>query len=367
MNKKIKIMYVITQLQRGGAEFLLLNICSGLLKKDKNIEIKGVSLLNKLDLACEFEKHGIEVICLNVEHKRFPIKVYKLYKLIKKFKSDIVHSHLLNADRFAVIASLLAGVKHRTCTAHNIDLDVPRPEKLSRVICSILAEKIIAVSHSAKKFYIKNRIYPENKIEVIHNCPGFQIENIRPRYLSQRPYCIKLINIGSLRVQKGQIYLVQAMKILQKYPVKFQLEIYGRTIKDYDNVLKKEVSKLMLENVFFKGATDDVQRALKNSDILIASSLREAFHMVVLEAMSLGVPIVATKIPSHREILKNVDERMFVEPKDPEAIAKSVMILVENLDIYNKISQEVLKGAEKFSIEKAVDRYYNFYKNLMGI
>ena len=87
--------------------------------------------------------------------------------------------------------------------------------------------------------------------------------------------------------------------------------------------------------------------------------------MVVLEAMSLGVPIVATTIPPHREILKDVDERVFVEPKDPDAIAKSVMMLVENLDMYNKISQEVLKGAEKFTIEKTVDTYYNFYKNLM--
>ena len=263
MNKKIKIMYVITQLQRGGAEFLLLNICSGLLKKDKNIEIKVVSLLNKLDLACEFEKHGIEVIYLNVEHRRFPIKVYKLYKLMKKFKSDIVHSHLLNADRFAIIASSLASVKHRICTDHNVDLNVSRPEKLSRIISSLFAEKIIAVSHSARKFYVRNRIYQEKKIEVIHNCTGFLVKNMKTRYLSQRPDCIKLINIGNLRVQKGQIYLIQAMKILQKYPVKFQLEIYGSAIKDYDSVLKKEVSKLKLEDVFFKGATDDVQKALK--------------------------------------------------------------------------------------------------------
>lgn len=364
MNTKMKIMQVITQLQRGGAELLLLNICSGLIQKDKNIEIKIISLLKNLDLAPEFEKFGIEVICVNSEFDRFFIKIYKIYKQIKKFNPVIVHSHLLNADRYAFIAAFLAGVKHRICTAHNMEPKISRPKKISRIVTSLLAKRIIAISNCAKEFHVKNRCYPEKKLEVISNCPGFTTDNIKPRSLQKMPEYIKLLNIGKLMVQKGQLYLIHAMKELQASSYNIILEIYGKG-KDHNELfLRNEVAKLKLENVFFKGVTENIKDVFMNHHIMITPSLWEGMPLTVLEAMSMGIPIIASDIPPHREVLLGVDSRIFIKPKDPKAIAKTVKMLIEDLSYYNKVSQQVLKCAERYTIPKTVDKYYNFYKSL---
>ncbi len=166
---KKKIIQIIWGLQRGGAELLVLQICTGLIQKNNNIDLKVIVYKKALDLAPEFEKAGIEVICLDVFGKRFYKKIYLTYKLLKKLKPDIIHTHFTAVDHWALIAGFLAGIKHRFTTVHNIENVSSVKDNLFRIITSLLANKIIAVSHCAKKFYIKNKIYPAKKLDVIYN------------------------------------------------------------------------------------------------------------------------------------------------------------------------------------------------------
>ncbi len=152
------------------------------------------------------------------------------------------------------------------------------------------------------------------------------------------------------------------MQILKEYSNKYQLEIYGKNYQDYKTILLNETNKLKLNNVIFKDETDDIPYILNNSHILIASSIKEAFHIVVVEAMSMGLPVIASDIPAHKELLEGVDPCVIVKQKTPKAIADAVNNIVTHPETYQKISEQVLERSKHFSISTTLKNYYNLYQ-----
>lgn len=365
MEKKIKIIQIIWGLERGGAELLLLNLCKGLLKKKYNIELKVIVYKRALELAPDFEKAGIEVICLDVFGKRFYIKIQKTFRLLKKLRPDIIHTHFTAVDPWALTAGLFAGVKYRYTTVHNIGKADSLRNKISRSITSRLANTIVAASHNARHYYIRNRFYPAGKLKVVYNCPSFSVKRISPKICPDitQVDCIKVVNIDNLRAEKGHIYLIRAMHLLHKFSSKYRLEIYGKDYKNYKSTLTNEVQRLSLTNTFFKNKTNDVPNILNSCHLLISSSIKEAFHMVVVEAMSLGVPFVVSDIPIHKELLKGVDQSVFSEQNNSDSIAHAVNNIITNSALYNKISNQIIERSRFFSVSNTVENYYNLYRS----
>jgi glycosyltransferase involved in cell wall biosynthesis len=245
-------------------------------------------------------------------------------------------------------------------------MDQPETTKarISFKVSSFFSNSVIAVSESARKFYIENHFYNQKKLRVIYNCPGFKPMEHKPRIkeFSERSV-IKLVNIGSLRVQKGQIFLIRAMKILQSSGLRFQLDIYGADRFGYGDTLHKEIRANNLCNVFVHDETKDVEKVMQQSDIFIASSIHEAFHMALLEALCVGLPSVATNIPPHQEILESMQAKVLVEPANAAAISEGVLRMILQKGLYTDFSKEALKRAEYFSLEKAVKKHYDLYSN----
>lgn len=360
MLKKNKIIYILPTLNRGGAELLVLQLCKGLKKKNSAIIIKIIVLYEKGVLSELFENNGIEVKTLLLRKVNGVKKIIKTWREINRFKPDVVHTHLLPADKIGLIAAFLCGVKYRISTAHNMEPTDRFPDKLARIVASVFSHNIIAVSNSARDFYIKKRFYPKRKIKVVYNAPGVDLTyvgNINRKVVSP----IQVISIGKYAPQKGQIYLIRAMTELEKTGIDYRLSIFGSSLTDYKKKLNDEVNRLNLSNVFMYDATSKLQRVFERAHILVASSLWESFHMVLVEAMYTGIPIVATDIPPHREVLKGIDPCVFVPVKSSKAIAEKIQLLASNTTLYKKIESQMLKRAPYFSIDKMVDSHYTIY------
>ena len=88
--------------------------------------------------------------------------------------------------------------------------------------------------------------------------------------------------------------------------------------------------------------------------------------MVVVEAMSLGLPIVASDIPAHKELLEGVDSAVFYTKDNPEELAQAVNNLITHPVLYNTISRQVAQRSKDFSTAKTVNNYYNLYRQATG-
>lgn len=367
MAKKTRLLFMLSSIDIGGAELLVLNICKGLLKKDPDIEIHLLTYFSGSSLQTEFKEAGVILKQLMLPNNRSIINIIKKIILpfiyILKIRPVAVHTHLLDTDRYGQISAFLAGVKKRYSTVHNIEKNEESGFRQTRKIVSMFASKIIFVSRCALKYYTDNNSYPEKKSIVIYNCPSFDTDTeISPRTLSQGKKTISIINIGRINIQKGQIYLIQALKKLELSDYNFVLNIYGGDYLTYKPVLEQEIRNLELTNVFFKGVTRDIKRVLLSSDIMVASSIEEGFHIAVVEAMSLGIPVIATDIPPHREIFDALpDYRSFVPASDPEAIKNAVTYLLQNPDYFLDLSKQEITRSRDFSLSKLVDNYYNLY------
>lgn len=363
----MKIAYFTVTIENGGTEKLLLRLCSQYKKDDANVEPFIVVLEKKKeDLLADFERSNIPVEYLNIASDAFNIvSLFKIIRWLLKNKPEIVHTHAgAKIDKFILFAAAYCGIKKRYCTIHNMDQSTSFRARFSYKIISVLSKKVIAVSEGANFFYQKNNFFTAKKMVVIFNCPGFQVNSVKLRTEGLRAKkIIKLINVGGLRHQKGQIFLLQALDLLKSSPYNFQLKIFGVDRFGYGGILYEETSKLKLNNVLFLGNSNDLETEFNNADILIASSIKEAFHMVVVEAMSAALPVIATDILPHREILSTIPEKIIIEPSSARALADGILKMVEDESLYIKMSREELIRAVDYSVSHAVQKHLDLYKS----
>lgn len=354
----IKIIHIINNLNRGGAETLLLNIIKGLNSTSDEFDIRVLILEDKQHLTPQFLENNIPVDLIDCLKKSYAARVLDIAKYLKRIRPDFVHTHLLHADKAGLPAAFLAGVKKRYCSVHNMEQGRNSSDKRARLISRLFAHKFIAVSNSAKDFCVRNKLYPSGKIEVIYNVPGFQLKE---QLVRNKRMIMSAIHVARLHEQKGQKYLVKAFHLLKERGTDCHLAIYG--VGSEQSALEDIIKVHNLTNVTLAGQSDDIPSKLQEYDFFIASSIWEGFNMAMVEALSVGLPVIATDIPPHREILTQFGEYgLLVAPESAESIADKVeQVLSMTDETYRKYSELSIKLSRKFSYDEMVNSYRALY------
>lgn len=162
---------------------------------------------------------------------------------------------------------------------------------------------------------------------------------------------VKLLYIGTIEKRKGLIHLIEAFRYLDKE--KFILNIIGGTQNsdDYFKSLMMKISELDLADIiFFRGRVCDVelQEYYRSSSLFVFPSLWEGYGMVAAEAMSHALPVVASNIPSLREIVDDGSNGYLVEPANPRALAEKIRILAEDRDRIERFSDSAYRKSNSF-------------------
>jgi len=347
------------------------------LNKEKFNPILACSSYSQLNKWCEnFEKEGIKTIRIDVKHKHDPRHFFHLKKILKDEKIDILHIHVWNpaSGRYAILAANSCKIPIVT-TEHD-------PFKLSflkNLFKKSTLEKvktIITVSENNQK--ILQKLYPEHKkkIKVIYN--GIDIswwQSQTLRFTDEDRKTIKknifladtdtliIISIAELHERKGLKYLIEAIPdIIKKYP-ETKLVIIGEG-KDRKN-LEHLIGRLGIENhVLLAGKQKEIPKVLKSSDIFVLPSLREAFGLVILEAMITGLPVIASKVGGIPEIINNKNG-LLVESENPEKLANTLLDLIAHPDRCKKLSAYGQKTVlEKFTAKKMAEEYEREYSSI---
>lgn len=201
----------------------------------------------------------------------------------------------------------------------------------------------------------KERIfYIANGISVGEDCKKTLIESI-----------VNIIFVGRLTPQKCCDQLIYACELLDKRGICFHLTILG------DGPLRDDLTLLVRnleqENkISFVGHQSDTLSYMSQADILVLPSEKEGMSNVLLEAISIGLPIVSTNVGSAKDQVGPFGEQFLCVPKDPRCLANKIELLSKDPELLSKYGRYLHnRGHELFSIEAVATSYIYRYGELL--
>ncbi|MCL5410696.1 MAG: glycosyltransferase family 4 protein [Patescibacteria group bacterium] len=368
---KIKLVQIIADSKIGGGP----NHILGILRNIDKEKFDCFLICPKGFLSDEAKKID-EITVINVEMKsKFDLKsVLQLREELQEIKAEkdpfgpmIVHSH---GPRAGFISRLISPIGAKLVyTEHlltkNYRLGSPLNYWLQKKIISIQNQKtdlIIAVSSSVKDYLVENNLAPSEKMVVINNAIELADINSEKKVKSANKAPI-IGTVGSLNVQKGQEYLIEAMSLMKlKYPLA-TLEIIGDG--PLKNPLKLKAKELGIErNVSFLGYKENIEKYIKHWDVFVLPSVSETFGIVVLEAMRAGVPVVASNVGGVKDIITNNVNGILVKSKNPKEIANAALKIIGHPALAAKMKRSGKERVRDFSWQKKIKELENSYLGL---
>jgi len=364
MREQIKVLEIIDSLGSGGAESLLKNFVLEA-KKNKIFNIEIATLYSNAIFKEEIKNAGIPVWDLNLEYKYDLRVIIKLIKLIKKKKYNIVHVHLFPANIFVAVASLFLPKDIKWIFSEHSVYNRRRSFKIFKILDSFTYGrylKIICVSKQVQSALLNWMPSTKGKTKVVSNAvPVSGLLEIRNCKIYD------ILFVGRLTQAKGVDVLLRAIKILKnKYSKNLKIAIVG------DGPLKENLNNLTAElgvngEVKFLGVRKDIEELMVSSKIFVLPSRWEGLPMVILEAMSRGMSIIATKVGGIPELIENGKEGILISPEDSETLARAISSLLKNEELQEKLSQAAYeKVRENYSIETYSAKMLDFYGLLVN-
>lgn len=220
--------------------------------------------------------------------------------------------------------------------------------------CTKKLDKLIVLTKSDKKQWEKTH----KNVEQIPNFIPFNNTIISSTKHK------KVITVGRLDAQKGYDMLIEAWRYVTAKHPDWELNIYG--IGEWEEMLQNKINKYNLKNqVHLKGSTENIISKYIESSIYVMSSRYEGFGMVLIEAMSCGLPVVSFDCefgPS--EIIENGIDGFLVENKNIIQLAEKINILIENDKLRKEMGEKAFINAKRFSKETIMDQWIELFKSL---
>lgn len=374
--KKSKILFISTNLKGGGAERMILNILLHL-----HPDIYKIYLVL-------FEHEGVYVgqvpayvkkIFLIIKNKFNYIKIILLlaFKLFSGLKPDIVISFMILPNILTILSSLISLFKPKIIISirNNPEMDFISQKKkcFKKVLMNILypfASHIIVISKGIKNTLITNNNFKRDKIRVVYN--GIDINYVQTLArkipddpLFQKKGCYYITACGRLTHQKGFFNLIKAFSLI-KNRINAQLFIFGEgeERKNLENL----IIHLHLNNkVFLPGFTPNPFQYIAHSDVFILSSLYEGFGNVIIEAMACGTPVISTDCPfGPGEIIEHGINGLLIPPDNIDTIADTLLSLLQNKSLRERLILEGKKRINDFSVIKMVNGYESLFSQILS-
>jgi len=352
-----KIVFVIHQLNFGGAQRVLINVMNHL-NRDK-FDVSLIVFQNADDLEGTLNK-DIKIYKLNVSNVRKGI--YKLYKTIKIIRPDILFSGIAHVN--LIISMMIPFLpKHIKYIARETSIPSQRlkSEKYPFIIQSLYKyfysnfNLIIAQSQYMKRDLINNYKIKDIKIDVINNPVNIKVEEINTDNVLFDNKNINLLAVGRLHTVKGYDLL---LRLISQLDDKYHLYFIGDG--DEKNNLIKLVNKLHIEDrVHFLGFQNNPYKYMVQADLMILSSRYEGFPNVVLEANACGLPVVAFDCPGGTgEIIEDGLNGFLVECGNIEKLANKIQEA-----IYYKWDKEKIVNLTKqrYSVDYIIEKYQELF------
>ncbi|HRY37010.1 MAG TPA: glycosyltransferase [Candidatus Magasanikbacteria bacterium] len=362
MSNKPKILHLITGLDLGGAEQMMVET----LPKIKNFTHIVCSLTSKGSLGEKLEKEGIKVFCLN-SGKYFSLSSVVLFrKIIKSEKPDLLATRLIHADFYGRIFGRLFGIKNIVCSLESV-LDQPKYGKIFFLerITGFLVKKYSAVSQAVKNTYVLKASIDPKKITVIPNgidLTKFQTNISKTETKNIYGWSDKFI-IGyaaKMRPERNHKTLLSAFADFNK-KIPGSLLILAGDGPEKENLITQAKNLNIYDSVKFLGNRSDVPQLLRAFDLFVSPSSYEGMSVAILEAMACGLPIIASDIEPNREIIENNKSGLLVPPFDKNILFEKMLYVYNSPKEALKLASGAKIKSSEYSLENTVINLEKFY------
>lgn len=274
-----------------------------------------------------------------------------LARLVRTLRADVVHTHLVHADLYGGLAAKLRGTT-LVSTKHNDDPFRTGAFRFVERGLASLADRVIAISESLRRFTVERVGVPARKVETIH----YGLDEPPAPWGSNAPDEVPanarvVLSTSRLTRQKGVDVAVRALSLL---PDDVVLVVLGEG---------PERMYLEAPRVHLPGRVPDVAAWLRRASVYVQPSRWEGFGLGVLEAMVSGLPVVATNVSSLPELVVDGETGVLVPPDDPAALAAGIERALDSPQM-GAAGRE--RARREFSVERMADRTAALYESLLS-
>jgi glycosyltransferase involved in cell wall biosynthesis len=313
-------------------------------------------------------KEGLELIPLTPKTEMDLGAAWRLSRLIKQLRPDVVHAHDPHGVAMAALALSMSTQldKPPLVAARRVDFHI-KGNALSRwkyrqVDCFICASEAI------RKMLVADGVPAVRAVTIHEGIDLGHVEAAPPANLHAElwlPHQAPIVgNVAALVPHKGQRHLIEAAAIVLKRVPDARFVIAGEG--ELRQSLERQIKEHHLEkHVFLTGFRPDVLSVHKAFDIFVMSSVTEGLGTSLLDAMACGKPIVATTAGGMPEVVKDGKTGILVPPRDHEAMAESIIRLLTNEGARREMGAAGQARARVyFSAERMVQDTYDVYRRV---
>lgn len=362
---KLRVLYVVTRAERGGAQVHVLDLLRGLREETEPELAVGeegflATAARSLGVAC----HVLPSLVQPISPFRDLRALARLTSLIRRRRPHVVHAHTSKAGLLARLAAAANGVPsvftaHTWCFSEGTSwtwrvLGLPL-ERLGGALCAA----VINVSEANRQLALRRRVAPPQRLFTIHN--GIASLALQAKHWpTARP---TIIMVARFAPQKDHATLLKALAEV-KQP--FRLQLVG------DGPTQEEVAGLaeslgLAGSVEFLGARSDVSALLARADIFALISNWEGFPISILEAMRAGLPILASDVGGVREAVTPGVNGYLTPPGSVHEVCAALSALLESP------ARRAVMGArsrqtfdQKFRADAMLGRTLHVYRHAVG-
>lgn len=379
----VRILYVIDSLSGGGAERSLASLAPHYAARGAILEL--AHLQRRSDLREEFEQAGVEVFTLAGPRGRLGW-IERARRLVRERRPDVIHTTLFESDVVGRTVGALTGVPVVSSLVNvaysEVQLSDPRLRpwkvRVAQMVDAATARRVVRfhaiTDHVADEMTKRLRI-PRELVDVVPR--GRDAARLGRRSCARRSSARSTLGVDDhapvvlaaarQEFQKGLDLLLEALPLVLEVLPDARLLVAGREGNQTDE-LRGAVGRLgLVDAVRFLGARSDVSELMCAADVFAFPSRWEGLGSVLIEAMALEAPIVASDLPPVREVVGGEAGARLVPPGHPESLARAIAAAITKpAETAMRVAFAHQRFQERYTIERVADAMMAFYERALG-
>lgn len=357
----MKLLYITNGITGSGGLERVLSVKASLLADDFGYEVHILSL-NETGRA-PFFSFSKNVQFHSVEVGGNPLSYFLQYKKGIKKNIDKIQPDIISVCDDALKGFLLPQIihtkakwlheSHASMVLGDQGKGIPFTKKVQHQLKQFLGKafiKIILLTEGNKKEWALNNLI------VIPNPLPF--ESVETSTLQHK----KIIAVGSYSYNKGYDLLLNIWAHLEKDFPNWKLSVYGRGT--HEN-LQPEAEKLNLKNIHFNAPVSNIEKKYLESSMFVLPSRSEGFGMVIIEAMTCGLPVISFDCPNGpKDIITDNEDGFLVENGNIDQFVEKTRLLMSNVELRQKMSKEAKKKSKKYAATAIVKQWDALLRSL---
>jgi sugar transferase (PEP-CTERM/EpsH1 system associated) len=365
-------MHVVDHLGKGGLENGLVNLINGLDPERFEHVVYAMRLLGP---NAERLPAHVRVMCMGKRDTDFPVQLRRLMRDIRAVDPHIVHSR-----NWGAVEAVAAARWTRTCAVvhseHGLEaagyVREPRRRCWFRRVAFELADRVLTVSYQLRDLHARRTGFAQSRIGVIHNGVDgsrfFPDEEARFRMraelgIAEDEFCIGCV--GNLLPVKDHVTALRAVAAIAGALPRWRLVIAG------EGPEREKLEGFIAAHpqcrgrISLLGAHDRIPELLNAFDVYLLPSLSEGISNSLLEAMSIGLPVIATETGGNPEVVEDGKSGLLFPAGDSSKLAQQLLNLEGRPQARKQLGRSAISRVrEEFSIESMIRNYARLYESL---